>query len=205
MLILSKYKDYYDYLTGIYGVDNNLVLDRRVFHNYELFEDEKIVFIICGKRYEGYYVKKLNKVLYGEELLQLGEKRDRRHSFAWGEYADVPNVLIKTEKIGHFGIRRRFLSDYVNVALEPFYDKLKMNEKENCPILYVYSSNDYYHYPQLSKYNFGSFIPAEDMYKILTEYLSNERTKLETHADTRTDVDKLLSKGFDKKTSFRKL
>ena len=202
---MTKYKDYYDYLTGIYGIDNNLVLDRRVFKNYELYEDEKLVFVICGKRYEGFYVKKLNKVLYGEELLQIGQKRNHRHSFGWGEYADVPNVSIKTEEIGHFGVHRRFLSDYVNVALEPFEDKKKLNELENCPILYVYSSMENYHFPQLNKYNFGSFIPAEDMYKILTEYLSNERTKLETHVDTRNDVQKLLSKGFDKKTSFRKL
>lgn len=29
MIILNKRKDYYDYLTGIYGVDNNKVLDRK--------------------------------------------------------------------------------------------------------------------------------------------------------------------------------
>ena len=29
MKIISKYKDYYDYLTGIYGVDDKIVLDRR--------------------------------------------------------------------------------------------------------------------------------------------------------------------------------
>lgn len=196
MLIISKYKDYYDYLSGIYGSDPNLVLDRRVFQNYELFNDEKLTFIICGLVYEGFYVREQNKVIYGKDLLALGRER-KRYQFSW-DNDRTPSVEIEIS-----GTTRFRYGNYVNVATEPYPDKDGFNEKEKCPILYRYLSNNFYHFPMLSKYNFGSYISAEEMYRLLTEYLSNERTKLETHIDSRTDVQKLQSKGFDKKESFR--
>jgi hypothetical protein len=36
MKILSKYKDYYDYLTGIYGEDPLIILDRRSYKKIDL-------------------------------------------------------------------------------------------------------------------------------------------------------------------------
>ena len=196
MLILSKYKDYYDYLSGIWGVDPNLVLDRRDFQNYELFHSEILVFNICGITYEGYYDSDSQKVYYGEDLLRFG---DESKMYGWQtNKTRCVSILIKNPSGWRYNDR------YTQVAIEPYLDTKKINEVEKCPILLsINSTKSYLHYPQLSKYNFGSCIDAETMYKILTEYLSNERTKSELRIDNRTDVEKLQSKGFDNKDSFR--
>lgn len=191
MLILSKYKDYYDYLMGIYGIDRNLVLDRRNFTNYVPYDNTKIKLIICGWVYEGYYDKETNKVYYGNDLLKFGE--------IWqpffGEHSKVKSVYIKSN--------RRFISDESYVALEPYPDSKNLNENEGCPILVQGNYRDFYRYPQLSLLNFGSCVDAETLFKALVEYLSQQKTKAEQHPDDRSDVEKLLSKGFDKKESFR--
>lgn len=53
MKIISKYKDYYDYLVGIYEIDEKLVLDRTKFDvpSYS----NVVTFYICGKCIDGYY------------------------------------------------------------------------------------------------------------------------------------------------------
>lgn len=194
MLIIDKKgrKDYYDYLIGIYGIDRNLVLDRRNFTNYVPYDNSKITIIICGWIYEGYYDKKTNKVYYGNELLNFGE--------IWQPFYTglnkVKSVYIKSNSY--------LINDSSYVALEPYPDTKNLNKKEGCPILVQGSYRDqYYHYPQLSLLNFGSCVDAETLFRMLVEYLSQQKTKAEQHPDDRGDIEKLLSKGFDKKESFR--
>ena len=54
MKIISKYKDYYDYLQGIYGIDNNLILDRIKFSpiSYE-YDNTIITLYICDYKIQG--------------------------------------------------------------------------------------------------------------------------------------------------------
>lgn len=67
MKILSKYKDYYDYISGIYGEDPKLVLDRRTGSGFQdLTEDTKYFIFIGGFQIEGYY--RGGKMFYGESL-----------------------------------------------------------------------------------------------------------------------------------------
>lgn len=49
----------------------------------------------------------------------------------------------------------------------------------------------------------AEFIPADEVYINVYNYLSAQKTP--NIVDNRTDVEKLISKGFDKKTSFRKM
>ena len=69
MLIISKYKDYYDYLQGIWGVDEKRVLDRTKFETTpeEFKLGDKVTFIICGQVFQGVYNDK--EWLYGDQLL----------------------------------------------------------------------------------------------------------------------------------------
>ena len=57
MKIISKYKDYYDYLVGTYGEDPKLILDRR--EGFILSKDStecKYQLYICGKIIDIYYI-----------------------------------------------------------------------------------------------------------------------------------------------------
>ena len=194
MHIISKYKDYYDYLTGIWGVDPKLILDRRkyVLPPYEPSNKSKITFYIAGKVIEGFYVD--GKVYYGESLNQFKNEKitfsplinERRGKDI---YIDSKNL--------------RFGGDWF--SLTPYEDINKYNDIENCPILMKSFSfgEKYYTYPILNDWNIASIIPPEEMFTMISNWLSNKNTEAENRVDNRTDVEKLLSKGFDKKCSFR--
>ncbi len=52
MIILSKYKDYYDYLVGIYGRDENKIFDRREMVTDEEFVFDEKIFLYNEKQYK---------------------------------------------------------------------------------------------------------------------------------------------------------
>jgi len=56
MKIISKYKDYYDFLQGTFGIDEKLILDRTKFHKIELSDYDKITLVIGDLVIEGLFV-----------------------------------------------------------------------------------------------------------------------------------------------------
>jgi len=191
MYILSKYKDYYDYLSGVYGIDEKIVLDRRIntpipylYTGFRLY--------IAGYIVEGYYDKESKKCYYGEDLKQFTKSIMYYPSKHWNR--NYSKSIWIHNKIG-FGEW---------LYLEPIKDKHKINIKEKCPIIYVHHK-DYYYYPQLSKLDLASFIKPEIIYKWIEEWISNRISDKENITDDRSDIDKLQDKGFDKKKSFRKM
>ena len=56
-------------------------------------------------------------------------------------------------------------------------------------------------YPILQDIKFNTVLEPQQIYLLLTEWLSPK----ENHVDTRTDKEKITSNGFDLKTSFRKM
>jgi hypothetical protein len=73
-----------------------------------------------------------------------------------------------------------------------------LNRKYNCPVLLEHTLSMYRNV-RLSDFSLGSILPAEDLYIRLVEFLTYEKPV----TDDRTDVERLQSKGFDKKISFR--
>ena len=77
MKIISKYKDYYDYLSGVWGIDPLIVLDRTSYdHLVPLnrgFGNEEYQFFICGKMISGYKLKGIDKILFGDDLIPYTE------------------------------------------------------------------------------------------------------------------------------------
>ena len=197
MKILSKYKDYYDYLSGVWGEDPKLILDRRKGYpkpigekyQFQLDQSYKITLIICGRLIEGYRYQ--NKIYYGEELRQFANTENSR----WNNIK-YPHITI------HDGLRNWYSKDNT-YTLEPVEGYDEINQKYNCPILKKKGS-DYIEYPKLEELDLASFIKAETIYKWLSEYLARELdNNLEKISDL-TDVQKLENKGFDKVISFRK-
>jgi len=60
-------------------------------------------------------------------------------------------------------------------------------------------------YPNLSELNLQSILSPEEVYRMISDWISEQKTKSENKIDKRTDVEKLEGKGFDKKISFRNI
>jgi len=200
MKIISKYKDYYDYLIGIYGVDPKLVLDRRKHVNPQILGPQRIIIYICGNKIEGFYDG--NSFYYGKDLEIIGErKKNRSYNFIWSNRTSKEMIEIK--------FRPNDFSPKETILINPNIIKTNINDKEDCPIIY----GGYHHYkdigngnyPKLSDLNISSVYPPEEIYQMLSQWLSERISKKENITDIRCDVDKLQSKGFDKKKSFRNM
>lgn len=77
MKIISKFKDYYDYLVGIYGEDSNLVLDRRKTDKIDVscLNDTIIEFYIGGYKIQGFAHD--SKIYYGDDIKQFKYNRKK--------------------------------------------------------------------------------------------------------------------------------
>ena len=77
--------------------------------------------------------------------------------------------------------------------------------KIDCPILFVrknpYGHDEYEIFPILKDYNVGKVISPERIWIMLSEWLAKEKPI----ENKQTDKEKIVSKGFDIKTSFRKM
>jgi len=205
MRILSKYKDYYDYLSGIYGEDPKLILDRRDFDNNTYrFLDNKIDYItlfICGYRIEGVY--KNGNFYYGNNLLEISkgikENKKSKYWLVWSnKYYEALYYIFPD---GRF-------EDYI--LGEIVEDKDKINEKYDCPILLQSSIGrrsdqiNVEKWPILGDLGLASYIQPEKIYQWLVDWLSQRETDKEQQRDINlTDNQKIENKGFSNKRSFR--
>lgn len=201
-------KDYYDYLSGIYGIDNDIVYDRVKSHVFRLYENGDVYFIKerlyndCHKKTYKKYHYVDGKSVYG--VISEGVK----HYFVLE--VGYQHYLFMVE---------RYLDEYEQVQLEPqLIDKFTVTDKKSvAPVSII--PVDYYHLykesPKIGKYNLRfeiqnpilsgtwitSFIQAEDIYNEIYNYLISIREP--NIIDNRNDIQRLESKGFDKKVSFR--
>lgn len=191
MKIISKYRDYYDFLSGVYGTDTKIILDRRVFDKYEIFpSDDKIIDLhICDYIFEGFI--RDNKIYWGENLLEIAEEPIskpwdfNKEESAWIKYRDT-----RFSHYGGNGVARKFF---------PYKDKKLTNTVNKCSILIRQYSDSFYRFPKLSELNIKTVLSPKDIYLMLSEWLApNDNT-----TDTRSNTEKIVSAGFDLKTSFR--
>lgn len=211
MVIKSPFKDYYDWLMGVYGRDEKLVYERicltqakSIWFKSGMYKPDHLLFprdfkfymlAICGTCYCIFYY---NNKFYipTAEIIEASRKEK------WWSKSDIlKSELLKT--FGKIPIDR--IEDRIFRAREFHLKKIQINEKENCPvILFKYNGvtvTPEVKNPRLADLGIKSFIPAETMYIMISNFLSREKPI----ADKRTDIQKLESKGFDKKTSFRKI
>jgi hypothetical protein len=106
----------------------------------------------------------------------------------------------------HDKVSRQYMrNNYSDSALH--LRKTDVNEKENCPVCLI-DTNSFRRRAleamvknvRLSDFGIGQIISPNDMYIMISNFISREKVII----DNRTDIQKIVSKGFDKKTSFRK-
>lgn len=185
------------------GIDEKLILDRTDFTKIDeglLIDNSVYSLHICDKQYDFFY--KDGKCIYGEEV---------------GKYTllrkDVWNWLYR-DKLDK-GV-------YISMPGRPSYEDRwmytepvpsKINKRLKHPILlqhhqgklvldkgYRYQTS-YYPFPILKHLDFQKVVKPEDMWLMLSEWLS--KRKEVPVKDTRTNKEKILSKGFDLVKSFR--
>lgn len=218
MKILSprNNKDYYDYLTGIYGMDEKIVFDRRKFT----------------------ILSRLNLPLFTSELLEQDAPKKEKPSWQWKNKRVPEYEGTKFKCLLEIGLKWFFfeVERYLDTDSRVCIDWKLIKEKEitkrqrvgTSPITFFTSYHSYGYYgwnigltvderyhkievndedtfvnPILSGTPIPSFIKAEEIYNLLSSYISS-LNDIEV-IDTRSDVQKAESAGFDRKTSFRNI
>jgi hypothetical protein len=184
MKIISKHKDYYDYLQGIYGIDNYKVYNRKNIvqeKDFEIvFEDKK------RKPYQHFiYAFAINNKVY---------------------------KMVKT-RVGIFPLTREFLKSLEydkwsqDRALD-FDETTDLNRKLRKPILVCEGgyldekSKKLDCDPILKTFGFHKVLTAREVYIEVETFLGWMKDNPEP-PNNQTNANKILANGFDLKTSFR--
>lgn len=227
MKIISKCKDYYDYLQGVWGIDEKLVLDRTEYTptpDYVVGFSPVISllrFYICGMVVEGvYYQEKSYKqgiYLFGKDIYDVLKDRLAKEDVSMRKWRDTDRYYyIERTQRPEYGLTLfRVLKepvDFFSLDHEPTWnrtDRKKIecpNDLLNCPILIEnlpkdkeYDVSKCSKFPMLTDYNFHKVYSAHDIWLMLGEWLGREKTI----PNNQTNSEKIQSNGFDLKTSFR--
>ena len=215
MKIIDKHKDYYDYLQGIYGQDPLAVYDRKgsvVFNNDTVPGALKPVPASGMKGFRGTITLLCGMVCHRIFFENLpGQKISFEEFDTFRMDARETDIPIRL-KIEHF--------EYEPGAIKTHLKWTSEAEKHGFPIRYPHGGlchedeffstgkDKWWHYDSVSFSNpiLSSLpllvLPAEKVFEQVHEFLLSLNDKSIT--DSRTDVQKLESAGFDKITSFRK-
>ena len=200
MRILDKNKDFYDYLQDY---ESDIVFDRRGSH---ILTNEELNFFPLYNRYKVDDVYLLLQIGYTNWLIVAKPIKIIKDASGYNIVKDFSIELIETWKDYNksvdfkFGeIKNRYTIEYLtskkfnqdlalmdDIKLGNF--EYKNNLAEKSPIV-------------LSKTKLPSILKAQDIYLAIEEWLSHKKDDV-TH-DSMTDKEKIVSHGFDTKSSFR--
>lgn len=199
MKIIDNKKDYYDYLSGIWGIDDKVVFDRRGSRVCEdAVEDMKMTFDEWGGfEVVDCYVK-IGEWVYGFGK-DAGSGRmvlmDKIVGGRWRERIDTSNPV----EYGKFPMRKELPDDIVSM----YYRIFKTNGKKD-GLLYGFHRSVTISNPLLGQFDFiKKYIPPEEAWQKIYDCISKMNDK--EIIDNRSDIEHLESAGFDRKTSFRNM
>jgi len=195
MKIVSKFKDYYDFQMGTYGVDERLVLDRREFTPIPYPREFGVDTFYIGE-WEVQGLWKDNVFYIGKDVEQFAFKTDySRYKWYTSSEDHSDSYVIKDTRYGN--------AQNVYCLKGPkFIGDKSPTWKEDCPIL-IQEYNGYKKHPILREYNIQKVLPPHEVWVILSDWLSKSITKKEPEMPVGDDKIRLVSAGFDLKTSFR--
>lgn len=227
MRIISKYKDYYDYLVGIYGEDPLIVYVRSgepLVFNTNFFKEylNPYKYPTSVATRVGYFRDAFGK--FDHQIPPYTEKRSRympHWSFIWDHKPlhEKQHGSIRTFYliIGYYEYHfemDRYTKDDGSIVDDILMEKKRIDKRHrsesNAPIYVVmHDRRDVVHprdsiieNPILKDTFIGSYIPAEDIWEHVSEYIGLEK---EVESRPLTDKEKIVQHGFDKVTSFRKM
>lgn len=189
MILIRKRSDYYDYLINVYGRDEKRVFNRREdVVSHEIYFDSIIKWkninifdlIICNRMYR---VEQVSKEVW--ELHKFHTTNT--------DYSGRPRHYRESQIEG--------LSGFV------YYLPYQDNDPDRIPI----SIRGTYHNvgslkgfcPILNTFGIPAILPAYELYAEIDMYIGTMMSLKEQSKSYQDDKNKLLSKGFDDKISFR--
>lgn len=211
MKIIDKRKDYYDYLVGTYGLDPDIVFDRRgsITLNSEFwFNDEYPNIGAKLPSTDRLPQKRKEPILYGDNKIPV--------------FGLNINSTISIGKFTYDILLDRYVEEDGETIggsnhIIGIYNR---DDKEKYPISFILGRFGGYpagHYHKIEhgllRGNYatdnvildGTWItklfPATKVWEDVYDFLSSQKDK--EIIDTRTDKEKIISAGFDTKTSFR--
>jgi hypothetical protein len=224
MKIIDKKKDYYDFLAGVYGMDEMVVYDRRgsvvvnsekvLLDGMDYYFSPKILF------FDKPLVEKIYWDLKGVLRLREAASMDRSLRKTWKE-GGVYHFILEVGRIHYRFEVERWIengchdSAHVEYRLIDTLRDVVVRHSDvpmciiPCQVEYRWWTNEEQWKASKQRVNnpilAGTFIPKlispSEIWSALYEYLSSLNDK--PIIDTRSDIQKLESAGFDKKTSFR--
>lgn len=223
MKIIDNKKDYYDYLQGIIGMDEKVVYDRRgsivigssEYYNfdypygYDLFFSKKP--FKCDKPKVKKALWDSAKYDFKNSKFNIGWKRGHKEQI---EEGSIYYLFLEAGYHQFVFEVERYLDDEGNVKIDAsVVDSKTVSKKDKKSDEPLYIGEMYFGYSPKYRINnevvnpilintwIPKFIPSEDMWDMLYEYISSLNDK--EFVDTRTNDQHIESHGFDKKISFR--
>lgn len=209
MKILDNKKDYYDYLVGIYGIDNNIIFDRRNSINIDLHSISHFKpFLFAIELAE----EKEFSYMYNKQLT-LERKNHKEWDYNKGKivenYYGKYYYFILEIGTTHYNFRSEQYIENGKGNIEiTLLDKKENQKKVSDKVLNIIFNNKNKIYnnsiielPILKNTLITGLISADEIYTNIYNYLS--KIKEPIIIDNRNDTEKLESFGFDKITSFR--
>jgi len=223
MKIISKLKDYYDWCISKRGVDSLVVYNRfgdtwvPNYHYDPNFARERFRharFFIAGMVYDLVVDPKEKKILWGQDAfdafaLESLETISVNISEAIAVNDDDVKLFL-TRPVTYNRFREICSSAYVLRHCIPacWTDNLVYRENPNeyfsCPVIMTdtpRTNNRLFMDVKLSDWNFGGIVDAETMFDNIYNWLLQRMEK--TIVNNQTDKEKIVSYGFDLKSSFR--
>ena len=221
MKIISKFKDYYDYKVAEYGIDENLVYDRRLPAGVSIGTPQRSWITLDDAADD----EALHSVLYvGNELVHLFATPSKVYTH-W-DFADPEDWLYSIYDLWYGG-RYVLMNDekeiriisYLSATCDTLLEQIEAPRERNIfkledqslwlvlksPLLLIFNkdnrgSNRVTHYVNLQE--LGVYIDPDFVWQNIAQYLSYLKTQAEQSPELPNDL-KIESKGFDKKHSFR--
>lgn len=187
MILISRRKDFYDYLVGIYGRDEKKVFNRREdVTSEEIMYDDILKWrnfniydlVICNRIYRVEQVKKGKWELHKFHAVNTDYRGERRH-YRESQVSDLKDFVYYIPKPPN-------LSPDSPITIKGTYHR-------DCRLKGLT--------PILSTFGIPSVLGAEELYAEVDMWIG--ATMSEKEISKQDDKNKLLAKGFDDKISFR--
>jgi len=208
MYIIDRNRDYYDYLSNVYGVDKGIVFDRRGsirLENNWFSAGFSIVLAKYSRDDSLYFILEVGTIQY---LIKAYDPKWIESPFAQVSHYKI-ELVRKFQDQKHryeapISIRRVRLSHWWRWGKNPFENRQQYIQTERYEelILEPHYLAEAVNLPILAETKLTSFIDADEIWKEIMNYISSLNNDIDVSIPM-TDVEKAEQHGFDKKTSFR--
>ena len=221
MKIISKFKDYYDYKVAEYGIDENLVYDRRLPAGVGIGSPQRSWITLENAADD----EALHSALYvGTAFVHLFATPSKIYTH-W-DFADPDDWHYNLFDLW-YGNRYALMNDgkeiritsYLSATCDTLLEQMEAPREQNIfhledrppwlvlksPLLLIYNkdhrgNNRATHYVNLQE--LGIYIDPDFVWQHIVQYLSDLKTQAEQSPELPNEL-KIDSKGFDKKRSIR--